>query len=331
MSADKAINWGILSTAKIGETAFIPSARTVAGAHVLAVASRDQTKAATFAHKHDIPVALGSYQALLDHEEIDAVYISLPNTMHAEWTIRAAEAGKHVFCEKPLAITAAECQRMVDACQAAGVLLFEAFVFYHHPQNKRIRQILDAGEIGPLLHIDAGMTFTIKDPTNIRMIKDLGGGSIYDGGVYPITYSRFIAGADPISVQAIMRFDEASGVDVWAALLMEYPGGVTSTVYCGFEGAGGPHARITGKSGKIVIASPYHPGKESSFDITAGQQARTEQFETGMPPFGPAIEFFQQCIGGDETPAYMADLARGTLRVVEAAFESAKTGRRVDL
>ena len=331
MSIDKSIKWGILSTAKIGVTAFIPSARAVAGAEVLAVASRDQAKATAFAQEHGIPMALGGYQTLLDTAEIDAVYISLPNTMHAEWTIRAAEAGKHIFCEKPLAVTAAECRRMVDACQAAGVLLFEAFVFYHHPQNRRIRQILDAGEIGSLRHIDAGVTFTINDRTNIRMIKDLGGGSIYDGGVYPITYSRFIAGTDPISVQAIMRFDEASGVDIWASLLMEYPDGVTSTVYCGFEGAGGPHARITGQSGMIVIPSPYHPGAKSRFDITAGQQTRTEQFDTGLPPFGPAIEFFQQCIHGEETPAYMADLASGTLRVVEAAFESAKTGHRVDL
>ena len=335
MSTAKPIKWGILSTANIGATAFIPSARAVDGAEVLAVASRTQAKAAAFAQEHAIPVALGSYQALLEHEEIDAIYISLPNNLHAEWTIRAAAAGKHVFCEKPLGVTAAECQRMVDACGDANVLLFEAFVFYHHPQNQRIRQILDAGEIGALRHIDTSMTFTIDDPTNIRMIKDLGGGSIYDGGVYPITYSRFIAGTDPISVQAIMRFDPASGVDVWASLLLEYPDGVTSTLYCGFEGTGGPHARVYGTNGTLVIPSPYHPGETSSFELATGpmkdQQTRTENFATGLPPFGPAIAFFQQCIHGDETPAYMANLASGTLQVVEAAFASAKSGRRVEL
>ena len=161
-----------------------------------------------------IPVALGSYQAMLDHPDIDAIYISLPNSLHAEWTIKAAEAGKHVFCEKPLAVTAAEGRQMVEACRKADVLLFEAFVFMHHPQSRRLKEIIAAGEIGTLRHINAGMTFVVNDPSNIRLIKALGGGSIYDGGVYPITFSRFIAGNDPISVQAHMRFDAQAGVDV---------------------------------------------------------------------------------------------------------------------
>ena len=324
------VKWGILSTAKIGETAFIPSARLTPGAEIVAVASRDQQKADGFARKHDIPTALEGYQALLDQADIDAVYISLPNTMHAEWTLRAAQAGKHVFCEKPLAVTAADGRDMVEACSAAGVLLFEAFVFVHHPQNIRLRHILDAGEIGPLRHIDASVSFVIRDRNNIRMIKDLGGGSIYDGGVYPITFSRFVAGTDPLSVQAMMRFDEESGVDVWAALLLEYPGGVTSTLYCGFDGSGGPHALITGENGKIAVPSPYHPGPQSSFEVS-GAKGRTENFDHGVPPFQPAIDFFQQCIRGERQPAYMADHAEGTLRVVEAAFESARSGRRVDL
>ena len=127
------INWGILSTARIGVTAFVPSARATPGARVQAVASRSQKKAEAFAREHDIPLALGGYQALVEHPGIDAIYISLPNSLHAEWTIAAARAGKHVFCEKPLAVTAEEGRRMAAACREAGVLLFEAFVFMHHP------------------------------------------------------------------------------------------------------------------------------------------------------------------------------------------------------
>ena len=324
------VRWGILSTAKIGETAFIPSARQTPGAEVAAVASRDLDKAKAFAAKHEIPAAYGSYQEMLDSPGIDAVYISLPNTMHGEWTKKAAAAGKHVFCEKPLATTAAEGLEMVAACKEAGVLLFEAFVFRRHPQSLRLRQVLDAGEIGRLRHIDAGMTFTITDYDNIRLIKGLGGGSIWDGGVYPITFSRFVAGADPVGVQASMRFDERAGVDVWASLLLEYPDEVTSTLYCGFQGRGGPHALITGSEGKITVPAPYHPGAESGFTVDAGE-SRTESFATGTRPFQPAIEFFQQCMRGDERAADMAEHAEGTLRVVEAAYESARSGRRVDL
>ena len=332
MTSSRPIKWGILSTARIGVTAFIPSARATPGAQVHAVASRSQATADAFVRDHDIPVALGSYQALLDHPDIDAIYISLPNSLHAEWTIKAAEAGKHVFCEKPLAVTAAEGRQMVEACRKADVLLFEAFVFMHHPQSRRLREIIAAGEIGTLRHINAGMTFVVNDPSNIRLIKALGGGSIYDGGVYPITFSRFIAGTDPISIQAYMRFDAQAGVDVATSLILEYPDGLTATLYCSFEGRGGAHALITGDQGRLVVPSPYHPGEESSFDVVIGSnESHSETFQTGTPPFQPAIDFFQQCMRGEETPAYMADHADGTLRVVEAAFESARSGRRVEL
>ncbi len=331
--SDQSIRWGILSTAKIGVSSFIPSARATSGAEVVAVASRTKDKADTFAREHEIPVALESYQALLDRNDIDAIYNPLPNTLHAEWTIRAAEAGKHIFCEKPLAVTAADGQKMVDACKSAGVLLFEAFVFLHHPQSRRIREILDSDEIGPLRHINAGFSYLIQDRTNIRMIKELGGGSIYDGGVYPITFSRFIAGADPISVQATMRIDQESGVDLRTALVLEYPDNVTATLYSAFDGGGGPHARVECENGCLDLPSPFHPKEESTFDLVAGKQAKTgsrsETVESGVPPFQPAIHFFQRCIRGEETPSYMVDHAIGTLKVVEAAFESARTGQKV--
>ena len=286
MTNAEPINWGILSTARIGSTAFIPSARATPGARVHAVASRSQDSADAFARQHDIPVALGGYQALVEHPGIDAVYISLPNSLHAEWTLAAARAGKHVFCEKPLAVTAAEGRRMVAACREAGVLLFEAFVFMHHPQGRRLLQIIGSGEIGALRHIDAGMTFVVDDPANIRMIEALGGGSIYDGGVYPITFSRFIAGADPVSVLAHMRFDERAGVDVAVSLILEFPGGLTATLYCGFQGRGGAHARITGDRGRVVVPSPYHPGPESRFEVVP---ASGEEPHRGDPHGDPAV------------------------------------------
>ena len=354
MPADKPIRWGILSTANIAANAFIPAARRTQGAELVAVASRDPQKAADFAGAHQIPLALEGYQALLDNDTVDAVYNPLPNSLHAEWTLKAAAAGKHVFCEKPLATTAADAAAMVDACRDAGVLLFEAFVFLHHPQSKRLLDLVRGGSIGKLRHIDAAMTFKIDDPSNIHLVKSLGGGSIYDGGVYPIAFSRFIAGADPLSVQAVVRFDPKSGVDVWSSLLLEYPDGVTSTLYSGFEGGGGPHALLTGDQGKLVVPSPYHPPGRSRIDLVsnrppaAGNPAsqlvqkcvavlrgptltQTERINTGSPPFQPAIHFFQECVRQRQAPTYMADHAVGTLKVVEAAFQSAKTGQRITL
>ncbi len=333
--SNQPIRWGILGTAKIGVTAFIPSARTTPGAEITAVASRNQQRAETFCREHEIPVPLGSYEALLDREDIDAVYIPLPNSMHAEWTIRAAEAGKHIFCEKPLAVTAADGQHMIESCRSAGVLLFEAYVFLHHPQSRRIREILRSGEIGALRHINAETSFLIQEKDNIRMKKDLGGGSIYDGGVYPITFSRFVAGTEPISVHAMMCTDEDTGVDVRTTLLLEYPEGVTATLYSGFDCSGGPNARIVTESGALHLSTPYHPLEESSIHFIAGKYttllSRTENINSGVPPFQPAIHFFQQCIRGEKSPAFMADNAIGTLKIVEAAFESARTGQKVSL
>ena len=145
--------------------------------------------------------------------------------------------------------------------------------------------------------------------------------------MYPITFSRFIADTDPVSIQAHMRFDEQAGVDVATSLILEYPDGLTATLYCSFQGRGGAHALITGDQGRLVVPAPYHPGAESSFDVVIGSdESRSETFQTGTPPFQPAIDFFQQCLRGEETPAYMADHADGTLRVVEAALNRPAVG-----
>lgn len=333
--SNQLVNWGILSTARIGVRSFIPSAQLTPHAKVLAVASRDQQRAETFARKYNIPVALGSYQALLDREDIHAIYNPLPNNLHPEWTIRAAKAGKHVFCEKPLAITSIDGQKMVEACKSSGVLLFEAFVFLHHPQSCRIRKILNSEELGPLRHISSGMTFNLQDRTDIRMFKELGGGSIYDGGVYPITFSRFIVGADPISVHAIMNIDEESGVDLRTVLILEYPNKVTATLYSAFDSGGSQHARVECTNGLLDIPSPFHPRETSTFDVVTRKQAnteiRSEAINSGVPPFQPAIESIQKFIRGEQVPSFTADYAIGTLKIVESAFESARLGRKVYL
>ena len=186
------IRWGIISTAGIAQSAFIPALRQTQRGELVAVASRDRAKADAFAEKHDIPVVYDDYASLLASDEIDAVYNPLPNSLHAEWTIAAAEAGKHVFCEKPLAITPEEARTMVEACKQAGVLFFEAFVFLYHPQSLRLREVLDSGRIGNLIQVEAHIGANIfgrpNIEQNIRLSKELVGGALMDMGCYPITF-----------------------------------------------------------------------------------------------------------------------------------------------
>ena len=175
------IRWGILSTAKIAETAFVPSLRQTQRGELVAVASRDGARAQEFARRHNIRHTFGSYDEMLASDNIDAVYIPLPNSMHAEWTQKAAAQGKHVFCEKPLGVSAAEAQSMVDTCREAGVLLFEVFVFLYHAKSLKLRQILGDGAIGDLVQMTASFTFPLQRPTdNIRMNRELGGGNLMD-------------------------------------------------------------------------------------------------------------------------------------------------------
>jgi predicted dehydrogenase len=330
--AEKTLRWGILSTAAIGARAFVPALRQTRRGQLAAVASRDQERGASFARQHDIPLVFGDYASLLASDQIDAVYNPLPNALHAEWTIAAARQGKHVFCEKPLALDAAEAGQMVAACQRAGVLLFEAFVFLYHPQTLKLRQLLDEGAIGPLVQVQAQMTFALARPTdNIRMNKELGGGSLMDVGCYPITFARFAFGAEPLSVQAACRLDPEYGVDTRAGILLNFSGERFATLQGGFDAPGGQAAVLFGEKGYVEVPKPYHPGEQSQIVLHRGSQEETLTFATGTMPFAPAIEHFHECILDGAKPLATAANALGTLRIIEAVLESSRSGRRAGL
>jgi predicted dehydrogenase len=267
---------------------------------------------------------------MLASDCIDAVYIGLPNTMHREWALRAAAHGKHVFCEKPLATTVGDAIEMCHSCREAGVVFFEAFVFLYHPQSLRLREIMDAGRIGLVNHVQSRMCFYHPRPTdNIRMNPELGGGCIYDVGAYPITYSRWVFNADPIAVQATSRIDPEYGVDTRFSIVLSYPGDRSATIYVSFDESAGRGALITGGKGFIDVPQPFHPRGESSFAIVLGKSEERETTEYHVKPFTPAIEHFHDCVVNGATPRYSAENALGTLRAIEAALESAKTGERV--
>jgi D-xylose 1-dehydrogenase (NADP+, D-xylono-1,5-lactone-forming) len=326
------IRWGILSTAKIAETAFIPSLGQTHRGELAAVASRDEGRARTFADEQGIAQAFGSYEEMLASDAIDAVYIALPNSMHAEWTEKAAAQGKHVFCEKPLGISSIEAQRMVDACEDAGVQLFEAFVFLYHPKSLKLRQVLNEGAIGALVQMTASFTFPLQRPTdNIRMNRELGGGNLMDVGCYPIAYTRFVFDAEPIAVQAACRMDPEYGVDTRSSIVLTFSGDRHAALQSGFDAPGGQRAVIHGEKGYIAVPQPCHPKEQDGFVVCRGSQEESVFVEAGVRPFAPAIEHFHDCILDGTAPLATGANAVGTLRVIEAVRESAETGRRVDL
>ena len=302
------------------------------GANWLRLLAAAKRKATAFAKDHAIPQIFDSYEALLASDEIDAVYNPLPNTMHAEWTMAAARHGKHVFCEKPLAMSPAEAQQMIDACGQAGVLLVEAFVFLLHPQTLKLRQLLDNGVIGNLLQLQARLTFHLDRPTdNIRLNKDVGGGGLLDAGGYPITFARFAFGAEPVAVQAAMQIDPDYAVDSRVAMLLTFPGNGLATLQTGVDAMGGPGAVLMGDKGYIEVPQPYHPRGESHFVVHTADGAETVSFNTGQLPFTAAIEQFHDCLLDGATPLVPASNAIGTSRVIDAVFESARSGQRVML
>ncbi|MCJ7625863.1 MAG: Gfo/Idh/MocA family oxidoreductase, partial [Anaerolineaceae bacterium] len=229
--SEKKLRWGIISTANIGKWAVIPAIQASSNGEVVAVASRDAQKGETFAAELGIPRSFSSYEALLEDAEIDAIYNPLPNSMHLEWSIKAAEKGIHVLCEKPLALDAAECDKMQAAADANGVKLMEAFMYRFHPQTEKVVELVREGVLGELRFIHSAFTFRLTRPENIRWDPDLGGGALMDVGSYCVNISRTVAGQEPVEVQAFARWSP-SGVDEQLAGTMRFESGVLAQFDC---------------------------------------------------------------------------------------------------
>ena len=324
------VRWGIVSTAQIGRWVFAPAVHASARGELVGVASRDRDRAAACAGDLDIPEVFASYDDLLRADHIDAVYLPLPNSMHEEWAIRAAERGKHVFCEKPLATSAAAAQRMVDAAAGNGVLLMEAMVFRYHPQTLRLRRLLDAGAIGDLRHVDVRMGAP-PGPGNIRWQPELGGGALMDIGCYVITVARWAAGAEPTRVTAVWEQDRAGGVDRHLGLLLEFPDGVVATLFGAFDTASMRGAHLAGSGGTLHIEQPTHPYEESAYTLTTAQATERVTLNNGVRSFTPALDHFHDCLLDGAAPRLANTDAIATLRVMDAAAESARSGRTVHL
>jgi xylose dehydrogenase (NAD/NADP) len=255
-----ALRWGILGPGRIAPRLVRAVGASPRGA-LVAVASRDRDRAASFAGTHGIPDAYGSYDALLDARDVDVVYISLPNHLHAEWTVRALEAGKHVLCEKPLALTVEQVDAVAAAAARSGRIAVEGFMYLHHPQILRAIELARTGAVGRLELVNGTFSFFLTHPGDPRVDPAMGGGSLWDVGCYPVSLSRRIAGDEPDEVAAFARFDER-GVDRTFIGQMHFPGGLLAQFDCGFAAPGRERIEIVGNDGTLVLDSPFLPAPD---------------------------------------------------------------------
>jgi predicted dehydrogenase len=323
------LRWGILGTGNIA-TQFTAGLKSSRRGLAAAVGSRSPQTAQAFAKTHDVGRALGNYDALIADPEIDVVYNSLPNSLHADWTIRALEAGKHVLCEKPLAMNAAEAERMFDAAQKSGRVLAEAFMYRSHPQTLAVMESVQSGAIGQLRLIRSSFCFrTRKTEGNVRFVRELGGGSLMDIGCYCINFARLFAGAEPAAVHAVARF-HPTGVDELAAGTLLFPNGIVSSFACGMRAHADNAAYLCGTEGFIEIPVPWKPMPGSNFIVTRGNEPKMDKPESTSPPprqvhtidalgdmYGIEADDFAAAVLDGQPPRISREDSIGNMRVLD--------------
>jgi len=329
----KQLRWGVISTANIGRVAVNPAIQESRNGELVAVASRGEEPAAEFAKAAGIERHHGGYQDLLDDEGIDAVYIPLPNGLHREWTVRAADAGKHVLCEKPLAVTEAQCREMEAAAEANGVKLMEAFMYRFHPQTERVLDLIKQGAIGDLRSIHSAFTFLLTRPSNIRWSAELGGGALMDVGCYCVNLSRTVAGAEPVEVQAWATWG-ATGVDEQLDGTLRFDNGLVAQFSCSLAMDRYETYEVCGTSGRLHVPAAFLPGTDDASIYESHGAETTVHTVTGVDEYVLMVEHFADCALHDRSPRYSATEAAQNMRVIQALLASARdSGRskRVDV
>jgi D-xylose 1-dehydrogenase (NADP+, D-xylono-1,5-lactone-forming) len=322
----KAVTWGIVSTADINRK-LIPGAHASPKVDLVAVASRDGARAEAYAKEWGIERAYGSYEALLADPEIEAVYISLPNTLHSEWSIRALEAGKHVLCEKPVTRHVAEAEAAFDAAERTGYLLSEAFMYRHNPQTLRLKELVDEGAIGELRLVRSAFSYSLYDEDNIRLRSELEGGALMDVGCYCVSGSRLLAG-EPGTAYAQARFGP-TGTDWVLTGSLRFPGDVLAIFDCGTALVDRDELEAIGSEGSLFVDDPWHceePG------IELRREDGVERIELDfVDPYRLELENLSDAIRGEAALLLGRDDAVAQARALEALHASATTGQPVSL
>ena len=293
-----ALRWGLLGTARINRL-LIPAIRDSRRSELVAVASRSAVRGAAYAAEWQIP-ATATYEQLLSRDDVDVVYVPLPNSLHAEWTIRACESGKHVLCEKPLAISVAE----VDAIAAASTrhrrVVTEGFMYRHHAQTARIQHVLASGAIGALRTITSAFTFMQNREADVRLVSALGGGSLWDVGCYPVSLSQLLAGAPPVHLAGVQAMGQ-TGVDEMFAGCITYQNGVMCQFHCGFRAAHQTFLRLVGTEGVLDVHRPFRPERREH--LLLQRDGRIEEIVVeGAPIFADEVADMEDAALGIRPP-----------------------------
>jgi predicted dehydrogenase len=330
--ANNKVRWGVLSTAAIGVKKVLPGMQKGEWSEIAAISSRDHAKAVEAAKALGIAKAYGSYEELLADPSIEAIYNPLPNHMHVPWTIKAAEAGKHVLCEKPLSMTFAEAKTLLEVQKRTGVTIGEAFMVRTHPQWLRVRELLTSGRIGRIRSIQAFFSYSNSDPKNIRNIPEFGGGALMDIGCYPIFISRFLFGEEPLRVMSFIDRDPTMGTDRLTSGILEFPSGQAGFT-CSTQLVPYQRVNVFGTEGRIEIEIPFNApidrptrifldnGKDVfGTGITIESLPTCDQYTIQGDAFSKAIR------DGVEAPVSLVYGAKN-MAVIEAVFQSAVSGK----
>ncbi len=318
------IKIGILGASRIAPNALVAPAQSLAGeVRVEAVAARDPARAADFARRFGIPRALGSYEELVADSAIDAVYVALPNSLHAGWSIRALQAGKHVLCEKPIACIAPEAQRMNEAAHAAGRVLVEAFHYRCHPMTLRMKEIVAGGELGELRHVEAHFCIPFWQPSGIQFHHELGGGSTMDLGCYCVNLIRCLAGAEPevISARALTASPQ---IDRFMEADFRFPPGATARMTCSLRSRVllRTRALVQGTKGELRVRYPFQPHWFHRLKVRGGSGTRVEQFSP-EPSYLWQLRAFAAAVRGEAPVVTTPADAVSNMRVIDAIYTKA--------
>ena len=328
----RTVSWGVLSTAKIGTEKVIPAMQRGEVSRVEAMASRDLGRARETAARLGIPKAYGSYEELLADPDIEAIYNPLPNHLHVPWTVRAMEAGKHVLCEKPIALTADEARTLLDARERTGRHVAEAFMVRHHPQWQRAREIAGSGRIGEVRAIQTFFSYFLTDPENIRNKADIGGGGLYDIGCYAILTARYIFGAEPTRAIGLMDKDPSMGTDRLTSGLIEFPGGRHLSFCCATQLVPFQRVQIVGTKGRLEVQIPFNapPGRTARILVDDGSDLGGSGI--AVEEIAPCDQYtlqgdeFSRVVLGEKAPDWPLEDAVANMRVIDAMFRSVETG-----
>jgi predicted dehydrogenase len=329
---DRKVVWGILGCAGIAERAFIPAVLESRNGRLGGIAARDESKARAWAGRYGFSKGHRTYRELVEDPAIDAVYNPLPNDLHAEWSIRALRAGKHVLCEKPLAMSSSEARAMIAAAESGGVLLMEGFMYKFHPQIVRSLDLIRGGTIGEVRSVHASFTFRLeRDRTNYRWSPAMGGGALYDVGCYTLSAARLVLGAEPASAYAVARPDPATGVDLTTAALLVFPGGRFAQCEASYESHFQSRLLVVGTEGTLRLDRAF---SAKDFDVAIEIERGGARESIAVPKanmFTLMVEHFDDAVLGRGALRHPAADALDNMRAIDACFESVRTGRPVDI